>query len=114
MKILSETNFADNYAFLIIKNCTIILGSYRHITSITFILAEIIVQIHSQQNLRNAYRAADQQYRPEVEVTYSLSRIFIQELQESFRYYFLNLFRLTQTSDGRLFQSAIVLGMKLF
>jgi hypothetical protein len=47
MKILSETNFADNYAFLIIKNCTIILGSYRHKTSKTFILAEIIVQIHS-------------------------------------------------------------------
>ena len=22
MKILNETNFADNYAFLIIKNCT--------------------------------------------------------------------------------------------
>jgi hypothetical protein len=47
MKILNETNFADNYVFLIIKNCTIILGSYRHKTSITFILAEIIVQIHS-------------------------------------------------------------------
>ena len=25
MKILSETNFGDNYAFLIIKKCTIIL-----------------------------------------------------------------------------------------
>jgi hypothetical protein len=37
----------------------------------------------AQQNLRNAYRAADQQYRPEVEVTYSLSRIFIRELQVS-------------------------------
>ena len=47
MKILSEMNFAVNYAFLIIKNCTIIMGSYRHKTSITFILAEIIVQIHS-------------------------------------------------------------------
>jgi hypothetical protein len=46
MKILNETNFADNYAFLIFKNCTIILGSYRHKTSITFILA-VIVQIHS-------------------------------------------------------------------
>jgi len=29
------------------RYCTIILGSYRHKTSITFILAEIIVQIHS-------------------------------------------------------------------
>jgi hypothetical protein len=47
MKILNETNFTDNYAFLIIKKCTIILGSYRHKTSITFILADIIVQIHS-------------------------------------------------------------------
>ena len=46
MKILNETNFTDNYAFLIIKKCTIILGSYRHKTSITF-MADIIVQIHS-------------------------------------------------------------------
>jgi hypothetical protein len=58
MKILNETNYADNYVFLINKNCTIILDSYRDNTSITFILAEIIVQIHSMAdtNMKNTYK----------------------------------------------------------
>ena len=47
MKILSETNFADNYAFLIIKK---MYNYLRHKTSITFMLTEIIVQIHSMAN----------------------------------------------------------------
>jgi len=50
MKILSEADFCDNYGFLIIKNCTVILVSYRHKASITFSLAEIIVQIHPMAN----------------------------------------------------------------
>jgi len=47
MKILSETNFGDDYAFLIIRKCTSILDIK---TSITFILADIIVQINSMAN----------------------------------------------------------------
>ena len=71
MKILNETNFADNYAFLIIKNCTmILLKNWNHLYQLRSNAPNIMRGFRNMQNINNTAF-----YLPEYKSMYVTSQI---------------------------------------